>query len=153
MTAKSLIGFGLLILLLLPALVAETERRRVHDGFHLALAAAGLAYAGVTGGAAAVLLALATGAASALLLGAAVALAQSRWRMRPLTGGHIKLFAASSVWLGPIATVIMLLLATAVLIGWVVVARRRTIRIGLPAISPIAAVSVLAAFAITSLVR
>ncbi len=100
MDGQSLIASALLIVLLLPVVVAAWERKRVPDGFYLAIAAGGIGFAAATQGWPGALLAAATGCACLLLVAATVGLIRARWHVRLLVGGHIKLLGAGATWLG-----------------------------------------------------
>jgi Flp pilus assembly protein protease CpaA len=139
MNAIDLIGAALLIVLLLPAVVAEWERFRLPDIFHAALAVGGLAIAGATGGGAAILVALLVGLITLLLLSAAAALARSTWGFRPMTGGNIKLLAAASIWLGAGGTIVLVLAVAALTVLIAMLLRARNGQTVRPGFSPLAA--------------
>ncbi len=146
MDAATKIGLGLLILLLLPAMVAEWEGTRLADRFHVALAAGGIVFAAATGGAPAAIAALFAGLAYLMVLGAVIAGVAAMWKRRLLTGGHIKLFSASATWLGFAGGGAMLVLAMFMIITFAVTTRVITSRTTRPAAICITSLSVIATF-------
>lgn len=115
MAAGSYIALAVLIVLLLPIVVLAIEGRRSPDVFYAAIALCGLIVSGWSGGTAGLLLAAASLLSVLLLMGVAVTMLRSKWRLRILTGGQIKLMAAGAAWLGPLGTVLMIVLAVAAL--------------------------------------
>lgn len=118
MTPDRLLGLGLLIALLLPSLIALTERRRLHDAFRALLAIGGLAYCWTTGGGTGLMLGICSGIGTLLLLTALVAFTQKLWGARLLSGGEIKQLAGGAAWLYPPAAVVYL----AVTLGFAIIA-------------------------------
>jgi hypothetical protein len=109
------IGVAALILLLLPVVVLPWEGRRVPDACYAALAAGGLAMAGLQHGLGGVVWAAAAGAAILLAVTAIVAGIKTYVNVQLATAGHIKLLSAGSVWLGLAGAAIMLCMALVVL--------------------------------------
>jgi prepilin signal peptidase PulO-like enzyme (type II secretory pathway) len=89
-----------LILVLMPVVVLPWEGRTTPDWIYLLLTACGLAAAGVTGGMPGLLRACAAGLGCLALVVLAVTALRARTRLRILTGGQIKLFAAGATWVG-----------------------------------------------------
>lgn len=113
MYGPSLIGCALLILLLLPVLVLDSEDLPVADRFYVLVALGGIGFSGLSQGMAGAATAIAAGLGCLLLVSALVALICARWRLRLLTGGHIKLLAAGATWLSLPGAALMLALAAA----------------------------------------
>lgn len=146
MDPSTKIGLGLLTLLLLPAMVAEWEARRLGDIFYAGIAATGFLFVLATQGGFAAALAIAAGMASLFALSGAVAAAATVGGRRFLTGGHIKLLSSAAVWLGFAGTGLMLLLAALGIVSVVILKRAILGHRSRPALSLIASLSVIAAF-------
>ena len=144
MNGTGLIASALLILLLLPIVVATWERKRVPDALYIAIAAAGIGYAGLRDGLMGALLAGGIGLACLLLVAAAVGLARTRWGVRLLVGSHIKLLGAGATWLGAPGAATMILLALFLFIACVILLRARKAPDIRPEFAPIAAIAILA---------
>jgi Flp pilus assembly protein protease CpaA len=146
MDAMSKIGVALLVVLLLPAIVAEWEGRRLPDIFHAALGLGGLLFALATGGTTALIAALATAIAGLALLAAVVAGARSLWFIRLMRGSDIKLLAAGSAWLGAGGTLAMIGLVALLFVLTVVVLRVRNNRPLRPELTPLVAIAAIGVF-------
>ena len=125
MTGLPLIGCAALILLLLPILVLQAEKRPIADRFHILLAAAGIGFAALSRGASGMALAVALGLSCLLLMTGIVAALSARCQVRLLTGGHIKLIAAGTTWLSPSGALIMLALSVALYCAVAILLRTR----------------------------
>jgi hypothetical protein len=110
MTPERLIGLALLVALVLPSLVAASERRRLHDAFRIVLAITGLGYCWATGGGSGLLLGLSSCLSTLIVLTMLVAYTQRYWGARLLSGGEIKTLASGAAWLTPFVAVGYLLL-------------------------------------------
>lgn len=146
MNAIDKIGAAILIVLLLPAVVAEWEQRRLPDIVYAMLAAAGLILAGVTGGAAGIGIALLVGLGATGLLCAVVSVTRSVWAIRPMTGGNIKLLAAGSVWLGAGGALLLILAVMALMLLTALFLRARNGHAIRPGFSPLAALATIGIF-------
>lgn len=144
MNGPALIGCAALILLLLPVVILHGERRPVPDALYALVALCGIGFSALMHGAAGLALAFGTGLASLILVTMAVAAASALWRVRLLTGGHIKLLAAGATWLSIAGALAMLLLTASLFILAAMILRARK------ATSPRPDVAVIAAFALLS---
>jgi Flp pilus assembly protein protease CpaA len=129
MTPDRLLGLGLLIALLLPSLVALSERRRLHDMFRALLALAGLGFCWATGGTSGLLLGLCSSLGVLLLLTMLVAFTQKLFDARILSGGEIKQLAAGAAWLYPHGAVVYLITVIGFALVAGVVAKHFSVRV------------------------
>jgi hypothetical protein len=146
MAALKLIGIGLIVILALPGIVAASEGRRTHSIFHALLALGGLVWNWSAGGVHGLALSLASGAIILASLVLILALTQSRWNRRPLTGGEVKLIAASATWLLPLFAIIFICLAIASILLWLFVKQSSQMQQSRPDITPFVIVSLLTVF-------
>lgn len=109
------IALAALILMLLPAVVLPWEGRRVPDALYAAIGAGGLVAAGLREGLDGVIWAAVAGAGSLLTVTAVIAGIKAHINAQLVTGGHIRLLAAGSTWLGIYGAMAMLGLAFAAL--------------------------------------
>lgn len=142
MTGFGYIALAALILLLLPAVVLPWEGRRVPDAVYAAIGAGGVLASGLLAGPGAALFAVIVGFASFALITGLVTTIRISQNLQILTGGHIKLLAAGSMWLGLAGTLAMLTMAFGGLILIGAVQRRRSAP-GRPDFAAIAALAIL----------
>ncbi|KEQ51296.1 hypothetical protein [Sphingobium chlorophenolicum] len=145
MNGASFIGCALMILLLLPVLVLHWEGRVVTDRLYGAIALGGVGFAALFHGAVGAMLAVGVGLACLLLLSSAVAAISLFWRLRLLTGGHIKLIAAGATWLSAGGALLMLALAVGLFVVVAVILRVRKVADPRPDMAGIAAIALLSA--------
>ncbi len=126
MSGVGCIALAVLIILLVPVVVLPWEGRRVPDTLHAAIAAGGLAAAGLEGGASALPWAAAAGIVSLLTVTAIVTTARGFLNVQILTATDIKLLAAGSTWLGIGGAVVMICAAFAALFGAALLQRWRS---------------------------
>ncbi|UZW57209.1 hypothetical protein NUH86_21020 [Sphingobium sp. JS3065] len=145
MNGASFIGSALMILLLLPVLVLHWEGRAVADRLYGLIALGGVGFAAILHGVAGMMLAAGIGLACLSLLSSAVAGISLLWRLRLLTGGHIKLIAAGATWLSASGAVLMLGLAAALFVLAAMILRIRKTADPRPDMAGIAAIALLSA--------
>jgi hypothetical protein len=126
MSGIGCIALAVLIILLVPVVVLPWEGRRVPGSLHAAIAAGGLAAAGLEGGAGALPWAAAAGVASLLTVAAIVTTVRGLLNVQILTATDIKLLAAGSTWLGIGGAVMMICAAFAALFGAALLQRWRS---------------------------
>jgi hypothetical protein len=147
MTPYRMLGLALLVALLLPSLIALSERRRLPDVFRGLLALAGLGYCWATGGAFGLLLGLGSSLGTLLVLTMLVAFTQKLWSARLLSGGEIKQLASGAAWLYPFGAATYLLVVLGCLLVAVTIGNGFKIRLrnqGLISASSIALILVFA---------
>lgn len=141
----TLIGCALLILLLLPVLVLHWEGRAVTDRLYALIALGGIGFAALFQGMAGMMLAAAVGLGCLMLLSSLVAVISTLWRLRLMTGGHIKLLAAGATWLSATGALLMLALAAALFLLAALILRVRKAADPRPDMAAIAAIALLSA--------
>lgn len=145
MNGSHLIGCTLMILLLLPVLVLHAEKRVVADRFYGLIALGGLGFAGLVQGLPGLMIAALAGLGCLMLLSSVIAVITLRWRLRLLTGGHIKLLAAGATWLDPGGALRMLGVAVALFLLAALFLRVRKAGDPRPDMAAIATVALLSA--------